>query len=262
MVRSSTRMPWSGPVTISGRDADGQRQAENDRLGASGAGQSGGLTELGEDDRGTVIGGAVDGQLPVDDPQQRSAVRTRREQAVAFVPTVVPDVYVVLGETAHDLARDAPAYRAPLETLRLHHHRLRIPRDRVDDLAPVVGLPDRVATIGALLVPGGVDRDVVAVSELPDLLHAGVGLVVLGARHPVLAPLDQQDLGRFDGLGPVGRARREERRLTGQGDLVVAEVGAAADHVADLVEVVLMLQHDERAMPTLEAHKENIVPNT
>src|SRR5260370_39160655 len=104
MVRSMTRMPWSGPVTISGRDTEGKRQAETDRLGAGGSGQLGGLQELGEDDRGTVVGGAVDGQLAVDDPQQLSAFRTQREQAVAFVPAVVPDVHVVLGEAAHDLA--------------------------------------------------------------------------------------------------------------------------------------------------------------
>src|SRR5271154_2969786 len=103
MVRSMTRMPWSGPVTMSGRATDGQRQAEDDRLGAGRAGQLGALTELGEDDRGRVIGGTVDGQRPVDDPQQLRALRAQREQAVALVPAVVPDVHVVLGEMAHDL---------------------------------------------------------------------------------------------------------------------------------------------------------------
>src|SRR5580693_5846331 len=103
MVRSMTRMPWSGPATISGRDTDGQRQAEDDRLGAGRASQLGGFLEFGEDDRGRVIGGTVYGQRPVDDPEQLGALRAQREQAVALFPAVVPDVHVVLSEMAHDL---------------------------------------------------------------------------------------------------------------------------------------------------------------
>ena len=85
---------------------------------------------------------------------------------------------------------------------------------------------------------------------------------MLGPRHPVFAPLDQQDLGLFDGLRPVGGARREERRLAVRGDLVVAEVGTAADHVADLVEVVLVPRRAERAVPALVADQVGGVPDT
>src|SRR5262249_30866652 len=161
------------------------------------------------------------------------------------------ELQVALGEIAQVLFGKAGCNRFPVEARGLDQNGLAVARLRIDELALVDVLPDRlVAVLVALLAWRELpDTFEDALLERAELLHLIHGPLQPRRAHKAVAARttelqrDAQPLA-IAPLGPIGRAFGKVGKLARLDPLAVAIVLALALHAhAGLIEIVLVARH-------------------
>src|SRR5262245_26060635 len=174
------------------------------------------------------------------------------------------ELQVTLGKIAQVLPGEARRDRFPVEARRLDEDRLAVARLRIDELALVDVLPDRLIAVLVALLARRELADALedALLEGAELLHLIHGAMQPRRAHEAVAARaaelqrDAEPLA-VAALRPIGRTLREIGKLTRLDPFAVAVVLALAFQAhADLIEIVLVAGHVDLALLPHEVEPE------